>query len=409
MAVGFGALAHLSGLHAVVGTFIAGVFLRDNVLGRTLSRDLMGAVHEISVGFLAPIFFVTAGFAVTRQTFTTELLPLVVIVGVAIVAKIAGTVAFYLLSGNGWREGLAVATGMNGRGMVEIIIGGIALERGLITPDLFSIIVVMAIFTTITVPIALKWTTDWLRRRGELVLSETGRHGLLILGAGPTARLLARHLSSSQPVTLLDNNPERCEIALAVGLRATCANALQEQSLAEAGAGRCQRLIALTPNVEVNALVAQVARNVFLVPQIHVLQRGKARSKRFGRVPETLAHLQATILFGGPVDVAWWDRQIEGGNFRDEIVRITDPVAVDRFYDRMRRETGLPLALMRGGQLLPLHSGERLLVGDAVVVLHALPSAPEGVQGQAIAGTAQIGTNGDKSRSEAPPAVLVDR
>src|SRR5690606_24840280 len=158
------------------------------------SQDLMGAVRDSSIGFLAPIFFVTAGFQVSLSVFRDDLTLLLAIIGVATVGKVVGTAAFYLLSGNGWREGLTIGGGMNGRGAVERIVAGIALEMGLITREVFSILVFMAIFTTATVPFFLKWGTEWLRSRGELVRAQGRRSGLIILGAGPTAREVARAL-----------------------------------------------------------------------------------------------------------------------------------------------------------------------------------------------------------------------
>lgn len=418
LAVGFGELARASGLHAIVGSFVAGIFLRDNVLGRTLSRDLMGAVHEVSIGFLAPIFFVTAGFAVSRETFTSGagLAPLLAVVGLAIVGKIGGTVVFYVFSGNGWREGLAVATGMNGRGTVEIIIGGIALERGLISPELFSMIVVMVIFTTITVPILLKWTTDWLRRRGELVRSDQRRSGVLILGAGPTARALAQLLGASRDVALIDNNPERCEAAAALDLKAMCGNALQEQVLADAGAGRMQTLIAMTPNPEVNALVAQTARSVFFVPEILALQRGRAKPqrRRWRKPPDTLAHLHASTLFGGPTDLSLWDRLLEGEEAHQAVIDVEAATEPERFYDGLQQEAPtLPLAIERGGEQLVFHSAHKLLAGDRVIVLRP-GAAPEPVQHSAQPSLAQPmqqpagSTPADEPVSPVRPAQLIE-
>ena len=128
---------------------------------------------------------------------------------------------------------VAIGMGMNGRGAVEIIVAGIGLQRGLISQEIFSILVFMAIFTTATVPFFLKWGTDWLRRRGELVRAQGRRTSLIILGAGPTARALAHALAPGQ-VRLVDTNPASCRKAEAEGLSVTCGDALQEQVLAEA-------------------------------------------------------------------------------------------------------------------------------------------------------------------------------
>lgn len=371
LAVSFGELAHLAGLHAILGAFLAGLFLRDTVLGRSLSHDLMGAVRDASIGFLAPIFFVTAGFQVSLDVFRPQLLPLLLsIIGVATVGKIVGTAVFYAMSGNGWREGLTIGGGMNGRGAVEIIVAGIALDMGLISREVFSILVFMAIFTTATVPFFLKWGAEWLRGRGELVRSSEQRRGMVILGAGPTARAFARALAPSRPVSLVDTNPARCRSAAEEGFTVTCDNALREQTLGDANAAEAAALATLTPNAEVNALVAQMARSTYLIPEILLLHDGVHQS---GHVA-SLEHLGASTLFGAPVGIAEWDHWIDHGNVDERRLQVTHPTTALAW----REEAGLdgqalPLAVDRAGERLPFHTGQSLQPGDEVILLERVP------------------------------------
>jgi Kef-type K+ transport system membrane component KefB/mannitol/fructose-specific phosphotransferase system IIA component (Ntr-type) len=367
LAVAFGELAHLAGLHAILGAFLAGLFLRDNVLGRSLSHDLMGAVRDASIGFLAPIFFVTAGFEVSLEVFRADLPLLLSIVLVATVGKIAGTAAFYAFSGNGWREGLTIGGGMNGRGAVEIIVAGIGLEMGLISREVFSILVFMAIFTTATVPFFLKWGTEVLRRRGELVRSTGRRRGVLILGAGPTARVLGKALGPHRPVWLVDTNAARCEAATADGLSVTCGNALQEQVLSDAHASEAELLIALTSNTEVNALVAQHARAVFTVPEIAVVHEGTHTSGH----QASLQHLRAEALFGTPVNLAEWDRSIGAGMVEEQAIRVDAASGAREWLARVDPDASmLPLMIRRrGGERMVFHSGQGLQSDDEIVFL----------------------------------------
>jgi Kef-type K+ transport system membrane component KefB/mannitol/fructose-specific phosphotransferase system IIA component (Ntr-type) len=374
LAVAFGELAHLAGLHAILGAFLAGLFLRDEVLGRKLSHELIGAVREASIGFLAPIFFVTAGFQVSMEVFRADLPLLLTVVAVAIAGKVAGTALFYVFSGNGWREGLVIGGGMNGRGAVEIIVAGIGLEMGLISREVFSILVFMAIFTTATVPVLLKWGTDWLRRRGELVRSTGNRDGTLILGAGPLARRLAREMDGRR--RLIDANPARCRSAAQEGLSVVCGNALQEPLLAEAGAADAATLVALTPNAEINALVAQLARGSFGVPEIVLVHDGA-----HGTAHRTsAAHLGSTTLFGRPFGLADWDHWLDHGATREEWLAVQEGAsALDWLRGRPLDARHLPVLLARGPQRSPFHDGLRLLPGDRVLVLEHVPAAqPEG-------------------------------
>lgn len=199
--------AELAGLHGILGSFVAGMFLREAFRGRRLSHRITEAIGDVSVGFLAPVFFVTAGFAVTFSVFSEQLGLLLLIIVVATVGKIAGTLLFYLPSGYGWREGLVVGFGMNGRGAVEIIIAGIGLDLGIIGPDIFSILVFMAIFTTATVPVLLKKGVAWLERRGELVRADDATKPVLVVGAGPLARRMALEMSTCSTSTPSTSQP----------------------------------------------------------------------------------------------------------------------------------------------------------------------------------------------------------
>lgn len=372
LAVFFGELAHLAGLHAVLGAFIAGLFLRENVLGPSISKELMGAVRDASIGFLAPIFFVTAGFQVSLSVFGADLAMFLSILAVATFGKILGTAVFYLPTGHGWREGLTIGGGMNGRGAVEIIVAGIALEMGLISQEVFSILVFMAIFTTATVPFLLKWGTDLLNRRGELVRARSARHGTLILGTRPVARWLARVLQEGRPVRLVDTNADQCRLATEEGLEAVCGNALEEQVLSEAEAATVDSVVAMTGNVEVNALASAMARSVFLVPDVLVVRHGQAGSVKPVSAGEraTAEHLHAHVAFGTPVDLAEWDYQIGRDNVEERRTEVSAETTVDEFLAGLPDSRArLPLAVRRGDDVLPLHAETPLRPGDEVITL----------------------------------------
>ena len=303
VALTFSELAELAGLHGILGAFLAGLFLREGIRVKRLSHDITGVVKDVSLGFLAPVFFVTAGFEVSFSVFREDLLFLVTIIVLATVGKILGTALFYLPSGYGWREGLTVGFGMNGRGAVEIIIAGIGLQAGIIDQSVFSILVFMAIFTTASVPFLLKWGVDWLDDRGELVRTDPSRKPVLIVGAGALARELAHHLREVASVRLVDLNARNVAQARDEGLEAVQGDALDPSALARAGVEECGRLIAITPNPAVNVLVAQRAREAFLIPTV----RAMLRPDSDGGLYAVLDSIGASVLFGAPIDFARWE------------------------------------------------------------------------------------------------------
>lgn len=377
VALVFAEMAELAGMHGILGAFLAGLFLREGALGRSMSKELMHVVRDASIGFLAPIFFVTAGFAVSLDVFTTDLGLLVLVVGLATVGKIAGTALFYLPTGHGWREGLTVGAGMNGRGAVEIIVAQIGLSMGLIDQNIFSILVFMAIFTTATVPVFLKWGTKWLRSRGELVRSDEERQGVVIIGAGPTARMLGKTLSQSQPVWLVDSNKEHCAFATAEGLQAIEGSAIDEQVLSDAQASHARYFIALTPNTEVNALSAQMARTTFYVPNVLISTAAQDAGHEM-----LLSHINGSTLFGAAVTLDDWDHDISHDRVGHEQIRqsqiqVQQDQKAATFFARMQEQRALlPLALKREALLIPFHSDLQLEAGNVVTFLEKIESLP---------------------------------
>ena len=362
----FAEFAHPAGLHAILGAFLAGLFLREGtVLEPKLSHQLNELVHDVSIGFLAPIFFVTAGFFVSLDVFQTNLPLLIAVTLVATVGKIVGTAVFYLPSGHGWREGITVGAGMNGRGAVEIIIAQIGLEMGVISADIFSVLVFMAIFTTATVPVFLKWTTEWLANRGELVRSKDERRGVLILGAAPTARLLARHLAESGPVWLIDNNQYNCQLAEDEGLSVIQGDALDEDILLAADATSMHTFLALTPNSEINTLAANLARDVFSIPDIRVLLTHADPLIR--RVVEREGF---TIIGAVWEDITEWDKSIERGEVDSVDMTIGDEVELKSLFDELHSSPDtLALVAGRDGHPIPFPSEEAVEASDQIVAL----------------------------------------
>jgi len=366
----FAELAELAGLHAILGAFLAGLFIREGIgVERRLAGELTELVRDVSIGFLAPIFFVTAGFQVGLDVFTTSLPLLLSVIVVATVGKIVGTAGFYMLSGNGWREGVTIGAGMNGRGAVEIIIAEIALTAGIISQEIFSVLVFMAIFTTATVPVFLKWGTEWLQRRGELNRSSDSRSGTVILGAGPTARTIGKALASSTaPVWLIDNNMDHCQKARDEGLNAIYGDALNEDNLADVQMGEARWFLALTTNTEINMLAAQLARNVFLVPETYVLL---TRSEK-GSLLNMLSEIGAYPIFNHELDIDEWDDHIlRNQKLKQTEIKMDGPTSIKSVFEDLRKNGTkfLPLVVARNGHRIPFVAVDMLESGDTLFVL----------------------------------------
>jgi Kef-type K+ transport system membrane component KefB len=173
------AATHALGLEAVLGAFICGVLLGT---ARRPDHDPAWAAPLTTavMAVLAPLFFATAGL---RMDLTTLARPgmavaAVVMVAVAIAGKFLGAFAGSVLSGlNRW-EALALGAGMNARGVIEVIIAMVGVRIGLLSVGMFTIIVLVAVVTSLMAPPLLRLAM----RRVEQTAEEELRGG-----AGPSS------------------------------------------------------------------------------------------------------------------------------------------------------------------------------------------------------------------------------
>ena len=142
------------GLHAIFGAFIFGVALGDSEYFPENAKEI---VHQFINNVFSPLFFVSIGLTIDFiADFDFSLTLLIIVISFA--GKIIGSGFGTWLGGYHWRESLAVGFGMNARGAMEIILGIIALEAGLITKPLLVALVIMALLTSITSGPLMKWS-----------------------------------------------------------------------------------------------------------------------------------------------------------------------------------------------------------------------------------------------------------
>ncbi|MBW4538756.1 MAG: cation:proton antiporter [Myxacorys chilensis ATA2-1-KO14] len=157
LALGMAALTHSLGIEAALGAFVLGILAGQS---RRFSREAGHILEVVTAGFLAPIFFASAGLKVNLvqllvpQTFIIGL----VVLAVACVGKFVGAYIGSRVGGLSHWEGLAIGSGMNARGAMEIIVATIGLSLGVLNQSMYSIIVMVAIVTSLMAPPLLRWT-----------------------------------------------------------------------------------------------------------------------------------------------------------------------------------------------------------------------------------------------------------
>jgi Kef-type K+ transport system membrane component KefB len=153
----------LIGLHAVFGAFIMGAAMPRGVV----VRDLVGRIRPLTVALLVPLFFTYSGLNTKIGLLNSSFLWLMC--GAVLAAAILGKgVACWLAAyatGISNREALGIGTLMNARGLMELIIINIGLQRGIISPALFALLVIMAILTTLMASPVFEWLVGTHFRR----------------------------------------------------------------------------------------------------------------------------------------------------------------------------------------------------------------------------------------------------
>jgi Kef-type K+ transport system membrane component KefB len=146
----------LGGVAAITGSYLAGIILGQVRQKHELEEKAKVLVYSLFV----PIFFVDIGLrANLREALTGPLVWLGLgIVVIAIVAKLVGSGVGALLTGFSFKESLRVGAGMISRGEVGLIVAGIGVQRGVIPTEVFSLMVLMVVMTTLITPVLLRLT-----------------------------------------------------------------------------------------------------------------------------------------------------------------------------------------------------------------------------------------------------------
>jgi Kef-type K+ transport system membrane component KefB len=140
-------ITDLVGLHAVFGAFVMGTVMPRGVI----VRDLVGRIQPLTVALLLPLFFTYSGLNTKITLLNTGFLWLMcgAVLFAAIMGKGVGCWLAARATGIANREALGIGTLMNARGLMELIIINIGLQRGVISEGLFATLVIMAVVTTL--------------------------------------------------------------------------------------------------------------------------------------------------------------------------------------------------------------------------------------------------------------------
>jgi Kef-type K+ transport system membrane component KefB len=135
------------GIHALFGAFLAGVIMPDNMKFRNLFIE---KVEDISLVLLLPLFFVFTGLrtqiGLLDSLYLWQTCGLIILV--AVVGKFVGSALAAKFVGQSWKDSLMIGALMNTRGLMELVVLNIGYDLGVLTPEVFAMMVIMALVTT---------------------------------------------------------------------------------------------------------------------------------------------------------------------------------------------------------------------------------------------------------------------
>jgi Kef-type K+ transport system membrane component KefB len=161
----FSLFAEALNLHFILGAFVAGLFFGRRTIDEEVFESVKSKVSGITSGFLAPVFFASIGMHFDASAIRVIPGFLLLLIAVAFVSKLIGAAVPAAIMGFGKRTAWAVGIAMSSRGAVELIVADVAKGAGLfdvagqgspIVDHMFSAIVIVAIVTTVLVPIGLR-------------------------------------------------------------------------------------------------------------------------------------------------------------------------------------------------------------------------------------------------------------
>lgn len=161
----FGSVSAALGFHFVIGAFFGALLIDRTFFLPSRYQELELTLSSITGGFLAPVFFAYLGLEFKVQVIDSFWFVAVVLV-VSILTKILAGWLGGKLIGLSKSDALGIGFILNGRGVMELVIASIAYDRGFIGQDLFSVLVLMGVITTMITPLMFrKWIMPQLANR----------------------------------------------------------------------------------------------------------------------------------------------------------------------------------------------------------------------------------------------------
>ncbi|MGQ3131831.1 MAG: cation:proton antiporter domain-containing protein [Flavobacteriales bacterium] len=210
-------VTEIIGIHALFGAFMAGAIMPENARFRNIFIE---KVEDVALVLLLPLFFVFTGLRTQIGLLNDPYLWKVtaLIIAVAVTGKFAGSAIAARIVGQNWKDSLTLGALMNTRGLMELVVLNIGYDLGVLTPEIFAMMVIMALVTTIMTGPALDLIGRVFRRKECAIpeeISQFSKYKVLVSFGNPErartllklAHSFVRKLNGNASVTAMHLTP----------------------------------------------------------------------------------------------------------------------------------------------------------------------------------------------------------
>lgn len=159
------------GIHSLFGAFMAGAIMPENIKFRNLFIE---KIEDIALVLLLPLFFVYTGLrteiGLLNDLYLWKVTGLIILV--AVVGKFIGSAIAAKFVGQNWKDSLTIGALMNTRGLMELVVLNIGYDLGVLTPEIFAMMVIMALVTTFMTGPALDLINWTFKTKQEVIPQE---------------------------------------------------------------------------------------------------------------------------------------------------------------------------------------------------------------------------------------------
>jgi Kef-type K+ transport system membrane component KefB len=195
------------GIHALFGAFMAGAIMPENTKFRSIFIE---KVEDVALVLLLPLFFVFTGLrteiGLLNDPYLWKVTGLIILV--AVVGKFIGSALASKFVGQNWKDSLTIGALMNTRGLMELVVLNIGYDLGVLTPEIFAMMVIMALVTTFMTGPSLDFINRVFKSKSVEVpqeISEISKYKILISFGNPDRGKSLLRLANGLTKKLNDN------------------------------------------------------------------------------------------------------------------------------------------------------------------------------------------------------------